>query len=172
MSYLNYTCETCDTIHYPANHLHMIPVLLCWITWLAYFRVFISILWFSFMLLVIACTCLPEPHHLIMYMYDCPSTPIGFILRTRWVIFWQPSTFMSRSRSLNRSDLHSWSECAVEAQISGCLCIAPFLPAPLISSRDAHLATREYFSVFLYCISCFCASWWSNILGILYHDLW
>jgi len=48
------------------------------------------------MLLVIVCTFVPEPHHLIMYMYDF-LRPTGFILRTRWVIFWQPWTFMSRS---------------------------------------------------------------------------
>ena len=49
----------------------------------------------------------------------------------------------------------SFSECAVKAWISGCLSRAPFLPASLIGSRDFHLATREYFPVFLYCISCF-----------------
>ena len=35
------------------------------------------------MLLIISCTCIPEPHHLIMYTCDCLSTPIGFILRIR-----------------------------------------------------------------------------------------
>jgi len=66
----------------------------------------------------------------------------------------------------------SWSECATEAWISGCLSGAPFLPAPLIGSRDSHFVAREYFSIFLYCISCFCASWWSNILRIMYHAPW
>ena len=37
----------------------------------------------SFMLLVIACTCMPEPPHLIMYTCDCLSTPTGFIICTR-----------------------------------------------------------------------------------------
>jgi len=46
------------------------------------------ILWFPFMLLVNACTCMPETHHLIMYTCDCLYTPIGFILRTRWIFFW------------------------------------------------------------------------------------
>ena len=36
---------------------------------------------------------------------NCLSMPTGFILRTRWVVFWQPWTFMSRSRSLNCSGL-------------------------------------------------------------------
>ena len=36
----------------------------------------------------------------------------------------------------------------MEALISGCLYGAPFLPAPLIGSRDSHLVTREYFPVF------------------------
>jgi len=63
------------------------------------------ILWFLFMLLVIACTCMSEPYHLIMYKCDCLSTPLGFILRTCWVAFWQPLTFMSRSRTVDRGGL-------------------------------------------------------------------
>ena len=35
------------------------------------------------LLLVIACTCMPEPHHLIMYTCDCLSTPTDFIICTR-----------------------------------------------------------------------------------------
>jgi len=50
-----------------------------------------------FMFLVIACTCMPEPHHLIMYTYDCLSTPTGFMICTRRVAFWQSWIFMSRS---------------------------------------------------------------------------
>ena len=76
----------------------------------------LPILLFLFMLLVITCTCMPEPHHLIMYTCDRLSTPTGFILRTRWVIFWQSWTLMSKSRSLNRGGL-----CATETWISGCL---------------------------------------------------
>ena len=29
MIYLTYTCETCDTVHYPVCHLHMTSMLLC-----------------------------------------------------------------------------------------------------------------------------------------------
>jgi len=65
-----------------------------------------------------------------------------------------------------------WSEYAAKAWISCCLSGPSFLPAPLIGSRDSHLATREFFPVFLYCISCHFASWCSNILGIVYHALW
>ena len=50
---------------------------------------------------------------------------------------------------------YSWSECAVEAWINYCLSGPSFFPAPLIGSRDSHLCTREYFSVFLYCIHAF-----------------
>ena len=40
----------------------------------------------SFMLLVIACTCMPKPHHLIMHTCDCLiCTPFGFIICTRGV---------------------------------------------------------------------------------------
>jgi len=67
---------------------------------------------------------------------------------------------------------YSWSECAAEAWISCYLSGPSFLLAPLIGSRDSHLATRECFPVFLYCISCLFAFWWSNILRILYLALW
>jgi len=59
----------------------------------------------SFMLLVIACTCMPEPRHLIMYTCDCLSTPAGFIIYIRWVAFWQPWILMSRFWSLDRGGL-------------------------------------------------------------------
>jgi len=36
-----------------------------------------------FILLVIACTCMLEPHHLIMYTCDCVSMPTGFIICIR-----------------------------------------------------------------------------------------
>jgi len=36
-----------------------------------------------FMLPVIVCTCMPKPHHLIMYTCYCLSTPTGFIICTR-----------------------------------------------------------------------------------------
>ena len=39
MIYLIFTCETRNAIHYPARHLHMTSMLLCWITWLAYFQI-------------------------------------------------------------------------------------------------------------------------------------
>jgi len=39
---------------------------------------------------------MPKPHHLIMYMCACLCTPLDFILRTYWVIFWQPWIFMSK----------------------------------------------------------------------------
>jgi len=60
---------------------------------------------FSIYVLVIACTCMPESHHLIMYTCDYLSTLPGFILSTCWVVFWQPWTFMSRSKSQDRGGL-------------------------------------------------------------------
>jgi len=59
----------------------------------------------SFMLLVIACTCIPGAHHLIRYTCDCQSTPTGFIICARRVVFWQPWILMSRSWSLDRGGL-------------------------------------------------------------------
>jgi len=129
--------------------------------------------WFHFMFLIIDCTCMPELHHLIMYICDYLSTPTGFILRTRWVIFWQPWTFMARSRSLNRGDLVVAGQSAQRKRELAVVCLEPlFFHLFLTGSWDSYHTTREYFSVFLYCISCFCRSWWSNILGILYHALW
>ena len=62
----------------------------------------------SFNFLYVTChcrTCMPEPHHLIMYTCDCLCTLIGFILRIRLVIFWQSWTFVSIFRSLNHGGL-------------------------------------------------------------------
>ena len=67
--------------------------------------VLLLILGFSFILLLNTCTRMSEPHHLIIYTYDCLSMPTGFILRTRWVAFWKPWRLMSRSRSLDRGGL-------------------------------------------------------------------
>ena len=44
----------------------------------------------SFMLLVITCTCMPEPHHLIMHTCDYLSTPLGFIICTRGIAYDNP----------------------------------------------------------------------------------
>jgi len=103
----------------------------------------------SFMLLVIACTYMPEPHHLIMYMCDCLST-------ANWLYH-----MYSRSCFLITLDPHvqilesgpwwpccSWSERAAEAWIS-IACPDPLCSSfPLFGLRDSHLTTREYFPVF------------------------
>ena len=81
--------------------------------------------------------------------------PTGFILRTRWVIFWQPWTFMSRSRSLDCDDLTVANQSAQWKRGLAVVCPEPLFFQP---PWDSHLSTHEYFSVFLYCISCFCAS--------------
>jgi len=66
----------------------------------------------------IACRCVPVfMTHFLIYAYLIwiyrytrvfLCTPLGIILRTRWVDFWQPWTCMSRSRSLNNNGLPSW----------------------------------------------------------------
>jgi len=101
------------------------------------------------MLLVIACTCMPEPHHLIMYTCDCLSTPTGFTICTHEVAFLQPWILMSRSWSLERGGLAVPIQSGIaEAWISGCLSGPSFSSLSLIGSRDSHLAIREYFLVF------------------------
>jgi len=83
------------------------------------------ILWFSFMLLVIVCTCMLEPHHLIMYTCDYQSMLIDFILQTRWVVFWQPWTFMSRSKSLDRGVLPVADQSAQWKRGLAVVCLKP-----------------------------------------------
>ena len=48
--------------------------------------------WFLFMFLVIACTCMSESHHLIMYTFACLYTPLGTRLTTRWVVSNNPES--------------------------------------------------------------------------------
>ena len=45
-----------------------------------------------------------------IYQYTrvCLCTPLGTILRTRWVDFWQPWTCMSKFQNLDRSRFLSW----------------------------------------------------------------
>ena len=121
-TYLTYTCEISDPLHYPSCHLHMTSMLLCWITWRAYFWVFISILWFPFRLLVISCTYMSDSRHLIVHTCDCLSTPSVFILHTHWVAFWQSCILMTRFWSLDRGG-HAVTDQsgAAEACISDCL---------------------------------------------------
>ena len=57
----------------------------------------------------------------------------------------------------------SWSECAVEARISGSLSGASFLPAPFDPlARFSSCYSWVFFSLFILYFM-FCASWWSNI---------
>ena len=55
--------------------------------------------------MVIACTWMPKPYHLIMYTCDYLSTPTGFILRTRWVIFVGPEAFHSSFATLRATQV-------------------------------------------------------------------
>ena len=115
----------------------------------------------SFMAHVIACTCIPEPHHLIMYTCDCLSTLIGFILRTRWVAFWQPWTFMSRSRSLNYGDLTVTDQSGAEKR-ELVVVYSEFLSFQPIGSRNSHFTTRGYLSI-LSCLIIRLYVFWCNI---------
>jgi len=45
--------------------------------------------WFPYDVLWLFCIYMTEPHHLIIYICDCLGMPIGFILLTHWVAFWQ-----------------------------------------------------------------------------------
>ena len=86
-------------------------------------------------LLVIACTCMPEPHHFIMYTYECLSTPTGLIIHTRWVAFWQPWILMSRSWSLDRGGLAVLIRVAQQKHGLAVACPDPLSPASPWSAR-------------------------------------
>jgi len=58
----------------------------------------------SFMLLVIACTYMPEPHHLIMYTCAWYERHLALLYVLTGCI-WQPWILMSRSRSLEHDGL-------------------------------------------------------------------
>ena len=157
-----------DTIFYTCFRFRFIDTYV--LTWSHIYYWFSD---FSFMFLVIACTCMPKSHHLIMYTCDCLSTPTGFILRTRWVTFWQPWTLISRFRSLNYGGLAVPDQSAQRMRGSTVACSdPPFSNFPLIGSRDSYPTTHEYSSHLLYCTSCFYTSWWYYILELLYHALW
>ena len=127
----------------------------------------------SFMLLVITCTCMPEPRHLIMCTCDCLSTPTSFIVWTRRVAFWQSWILMSRSWSLDRDGLVVVDQSsATGAWISSYLSGPSFFQTPLDRLARFSSCYSWVLSHLLYCISCFCASLWPNILGILYHAQW
>ena len=130
----------------------------------------------SFMLLVIAYTCMPKSHHLIMYTRDCLiCTPRGFIMCTRGLHL---TTLDPRVHILESGpwwSCCSWSECVADPfvvirvqQKFGHRRSSSFL---LISwlAPETLLVAHEHLSAF---VTYFCIFWWCNILVILYHSLW
>ena len=68
----------------------IIYVLLYLLSWPTCFLV---LYWFyvnHLCLLVIACLPDLSAWHTFLYTFSCMCTPLGFILRTRWIAFWQP----------------------------------------------------------------------------------
>jgi len=118
-------------------------------------------------------TCMREPPHLIMYTCDCLSTPTGFIICTRGVAFWQPWILMSRSWSLDHGG-HTVPDQSgtARAWISSCLSGPSFFQPSYDRLARFSSCYSWVLSCISYCTSCFCASWWSYILEILYHALW
>jgi len=102
---------------------------------------------------------------------DFLSTPTGFIICTCEIDFWQPWILMSRSWSLDRGGLTVPDQSgATKTWISSCLSGPSFFQPP----HDRLTRFSSYYSWVLsrisYCTSCFCASLWSYILEILYHN--
>jgi len=71
----------------------------------------------SFLLLVIACTCMPEPHHLIMHTCDCLSTPLGFTICTRGVHLTTLDSHVQIQKHGLCWPYCSWSECAADPSV-------------------------------------------------------
>ena len=110
----------------------------------------------SFMLLVIACTCMPEPHYLIMYTYDCLYAchlDLSYVLTG---CIWQPWILMSRSRSMDCVDLTIADQRAQQrggladatVALSSQLLSWLVLETPL-DARD-HLSAFDYVYPFVY----------------------
>ena len=107
----------------------------------------LMILWFSFMLLVIACTYMSELHHLIMYCVTAWACQLALSYVLAGLFSDNPGPSCPDPGAWTVVAFCSWSECAAEAWISDCLSAALFLSAPLIGLRDSHLATLEYLHV-------------------------
>jgi len=100
------------------------------------------------MLLVISCTCMPGPHHLIMYTCAC---------YTRHLALSYVLAGVANNPGSSCPDPRDWTVAALlylisVAQRERGLTVAyldpPSSSLSLIGSRDSHLATREYFPVF------------------------
>ena len=103
---------------------------------------------------ILAC---PSSHYIASHTYACLCMPLGFILRTRWVIFWQPRICLFRSWSLDRRGSHcersGFSQGAVRPAIRPSH-PAVFWPAHEIFTLQLVIISQS----FVYCKSYFCAS--------------
>ena len=134
-----------------------------------------------FMLLVIACACMPEPHHLIMHTCDCLiCKPLGFIICARGL---HQTTFDSHVQILETRPWWpccSWSEYAADHSVTirahQKLGLSPQLFHPvslLFGYRDLSCcswAPLSFVYLFMYCTFVFFC--WCNIAVILCHSLW
>ena len=108
--------------------------------------------------------------------------PLGFIICTRWVAFWQSWILMSRSQSLDHgvisiADQSTQRILPWRSERSRSLDIVVAFPlscSPDWLSRSLLLLVST--SQLLLCISIcklyFCIFWWYNIPVILSHTLW
>jgi len=100
-----------------------------------------------FHILVISCTCMPGPHHLIMYMCACYARHLALFFVLAGVV---------NNHGFSCPDPGVWTIALLYligmAQRESGLAVAYLDRFPsrlfLIGSRDSHLATREYFPVF------------------------
>ena len=99
-------------------------------------------------LLVISCTCMPEPHHLIMYTCACYAHHLALLYVLAGV---------ANNPESSCPDLRVWTVAALlflirvvqrERALAVVYLDPPSSNLSLIGSRDSHLTTREYFPVF------------------------
>ena len=124
-----------------------------WYTW------FTVIPLISFMLLVFACTSMPEPYYLIMHTCDCLSTPLGFTICTSGLYLTTLDSHVQIQEHGLRWSHCSWSECAADPSVVtgvqqklGHRCSSPFQLFSWLAP-EAPLAAHEHLSAFIMYIS-------------------
>jgi len=140
------------------------------------------IYWRSFnflILLVISCTCIPGPHHLIMYTCACYARHLTLLYVLTGL---RLTTLNSHVQILETGP---WWPCCIWSEYAADLFVTIGVQQKLGSSPqlfllvlsclvlETPLVAREHLSVFVYLFKrCTFVFWWCNIPVILYHSLW
>jgi len=134
----------------------------------------------SLMLLVIACTCMSGPHHLIMYTCSCYARHLTLLYVLAELRLTTLNSYVQILETGPWWPCCSWSECAADPSVmigaQQMLGSSPqlSLPVPLLfGSRDSSCCSWAPLSFCIYLhMMYFYIFWWCNIPVILYHSLW